>query len=512
MYTLADLPRQGATRHGDRTAVVFEDTRLTYAELNRRVNQAAHALADLGLQPGERLAILSDNSARYLETYLAAAKLGVSVTPLNTRLGDPELDYIVKDSEAVVVLAGDGYEKRASALLSSAPALRLGLSLDNHLDGFTGYEEALAQAPDAEPDRQRFQVSEEDLAVLMYTGGTTGMPKGVMLSHRNVMTAAVAAALGLEFTKNDSTCFVLPIFHVSWWPVLALLLVGGKAVINRKPDLNEILRLIQDEKCTHMNAVPTIYGWLVDMAPIGSYDLSSLRSLTYAGSPMPIEVLKRAITVFGPILAQGYGATETAGGIITMLDAEDHHLDGQDSHLLASAGKAGLCSEIKVVDDNDERAAPGQIGEVCARGKHVMTGYWKNPELTATALKGGWYHTGDLGYLDERGYLFLTDRKSDMIISGGENVYPTEVENVIYTHPAVLACSVVATPDERWGEMVHAVIVVRDGAQVSSEEIIEHCRQTLAGYKCPKKVTFLGSLPKTVVGKISRKEVKEQLR
>ena len=325
----------------DRTAVVFEDTRLTYAELNRRVNQAAHALADLGLQPGERLAILSDNSARYLEIYLAAAKLGVSVTPLNTRLGDPELDYIVNDSEAVVIVAGDGYEKRAAALLSSAPALRLGLSLDSHLDGFTGYEEVLAQAPDAEPDRERYQVSEDDLAVLMYTGGTTGIPKGVMLSHRNVMTAAIAAALGLEFTKNDSTCFVLPIFHVSWWPVLALLLAGGKVVINRKPDLNEILRLIQDEKCTHMNAVPTLYGWLVDMAPVGSYDLSSLRSLTYAGSPMPVEVLKRAITVFGPILAQGYGATETAGGPVTMLDAEDHHLDGEDSRLLASAGKAG---------------------------------------------------------------------------------------------------------------------------------------------------------------------------
>ena len=319
-------------------------------------------------------------------------------------------------------------------------------------------------------------MSEDDLAVLMYTGGTTRLPKGVMLSHRNVMTAAIAAALGLEFTKNDSTCFVLPIFHVSWWPVLAALLAGGKAVIIRKPDLSETLRLIQDEKCTHLNAVPTIYGWLTDMAAAGYYDLSSLRLLTYAGSPMPVEVLKRAITVFGPILTQGYGATETAGGPVTMLDAGDHHLDGEDSRLLASAGKAALCSEIKVVDATDD-GRTGQIGEVCARGKHIMTGYWKNPELTATALKGGWYHTGDLGYLDELGYLFLTDRKSDMIISGGENIYPTEVENVIYTHPAVLECSVVATPDERWGEIVHAVIVVRNGPQLSSEEIIGYCRQ-----------------------------------
>ena len=512
MYTLADLPRHGAALHGPRTAVVFEGARLTYADLNRRVNQAAHALIGLGLRPGERLAVLADNSARYLETYLAAAKLGVSVTPLNTRLSDPELEYIVRDSEAVAIVSGDGYEKQGMALLSAVPRVRAGLSLDNRLDGFAGYEEALARSPSGEPDPALYRVSEDDLAVLMYTGGTTGSPKGVMLSHRNVMTAAIATALGRGFSKEDSTCFVLPIFHVSWWPVIALLLVGGKVVIVRKPGLTEILRLIQDEKCTHMNLVPPLYGWLMDLAPLGDYDLSSLRSLTYAGSPFPVEVLKRAITVFGPVFAQGYGATETAGGPITMLEAEDHHLDGPDSALLASAGRAAICSEVKVVDDGGQAVGPGRIGEVCVRGKHVMTGYWKNPELTASALEGGWYHTGDLGYLDERGYLFLTDRKSDMIISGGENVYPTEVENVLYAHPAVLECTVVATPDERWGEIVHAAIVLRDGAHVSAEEIIEHCRRTLAGYKCPKRVTFVRDLPKTAIGKISRKNMREIIR
>ncbi len=511
MYTLADLPRNGAARHGTRTAVVFEDTRLTYAELNCRVNQAAHALVDLGLEPGERVAVLSDNSARYVETYLAASKLGVTVTPLNTRLSDSELDYIVTDSEAVAIVAGDGYEARAATLLSSVPAVRVGVSLDNDLEGFTGYEEALAQAPDHEPDRG-CGPSEDDLAVLMYTGGTTGAPKGVMLSHRNVMTAAIASAITLELTRDDATCFVLPIFHVSWWPVLSLLLVGGKVVINRRPGLGEILRLIQDERCTHMNLVPTIYGWLIDTAPVGSYDLSSVRSLTYAGSPFAVPVLKRTITVFGAIFAQGYGATETAGGAITMLEAADHHLDGEDSRLLASAGKAAICSEMKIVDDNDETVEPGVIGEICVRGRHIMMGYWKNPELTARALRGGWYHTGDLGYLDERGYLFLTDRKSDMIISGGENVYPNEVENAVYTHPAVLECSVVAEPDERWGEIVHAVVVLRVGVQIGSEEIIALCRQMLAGYKCPKRVTFVDSLPKTAIGKVSRKDVKELVR
>ena len=220
MYTLADLPRRGARLHGPRTAVVFEDTRLTYEKLNRRVNQAAHTLAGLGLGSGERLTILSDNSACYLETYLAAAKLGVSVTPLNTRLSEAELDYIVTDSEAVAIVVGDSFEEKAASLLATVPGLRFGVSLDNDLEGFTGYEAALAHASAAEPHPARAP-SEDDLAVLMYTGGTTGAPKGVMLSHRNVMTATIADAITLGFTKEDSTCFVLPIFHVSWWPILS---------------------------------------------------------------------------------------------------------------------------------------------------------------------------------------------------------------------------------------------------------------------------------------------------
>ena len=341
MYTLADLPRHGAALHGPRPAVVFEGTTLTYAQLNERVNRAAHGLLALGLQPGERIAILADNSCRYLEVYLAAAKVGVSVTPLNTRLSDEELDFIVRDSEAVAVVAGDGYEERAGALLSGAPAAQLGLALDNAFEGFVSYGAAVADASGEEPDPERFKVAGGDVAVLMYTGGTTGTPKGVMLSHRNVMTAAIATCLQAELTKDDATCFVLPIFHVSWWPIISLLLVGGKVVIVRRPDLVEMLRLIQEERCTHLNLVPTLYAALINQAPIGEYDLSSLRLLTYAGSPFPLEVLKQAISVFGPRFVQGYGATETAGGPITMLAAEDHHLEGPDTALLGSAREGG---------------------------------------------------------------------------------------------------------------------------------------------------------------------------
>ena len=273
-----------------------------------------------------------------------------------------------------------------------------------------------------------------------------------------------------------------------------------------------MLSLIETERCTHLNLVPTVYGRLADDPTTADYDLSSLRIMSYAGSPFPVTILKRCIRQFGNIFAQAYGATETGGGPITVLDAADHHLDGDGARLLASAGRPGVCSRVKVVGDDDTTLGPGEIGEVCVTGAHIMIGYWKNPELTAQALRGGWYHTGDMGYLDEQGFLFLTDRKSDMIITGGENVYPTEVENVLHMHSAVLECAVVGTVSDKWGETVHAVIVLRPGAAATAEELIDHCKLTLARYKCPKAVTFVESMPKTAIGKISRKDAKELIK
>jgi acyl-CoA synthetase (AMP-forming)/AMP-acid ligase II len=286
--------------------------------------------------------------------------------------------------------------------------------------------------------------------------------------------------------------------------------VGGKVCIVRKPNLDTIFKLIEDERCTHMNLVPTIYGWMVDYPNVEKYDLSSLKLLTYAGSPFPVEILKRCMIKFGNRFAQGYGATETSGAPISMLAMEDHFLDGNKSKYLSSAGKPSLCSQVKIVDEDDNTLGPGENGEICAKGKHIMMGYWKNPTLTAEVLKGGWYHTGDMGFMDENGYIFMTDRKADMIISGGENVYPKEVEEVIYTHPAVRECTVVSSPSEGWGEIVHAVVVLKPGAQATEQEIIDHCRKTLAGYKCPKAVSFWDDLPKTIVGKIMKKEIKQK--
>jgi long-chain acyl-CoA synthetase len=505
MYTLGDVPRKGLAIYRDRVAIVFEDRRITYGEMENRVNGFANALINLGLKKGDRLTILAENNYKYMEVYFGAAKAGMSVTPLNFRLSDGELTYIMNDCEATLFLAGEGYEERSFELKKDLKRIRTWISLDRKSDGYLFYEDFIHNVPNTDP---MVEVDENDMAILMYTGGTTGLPKGVMLSHRNILTAANGLIIGNSFTFKDTTCFVLPLFHISLWPVLCHLMVGGKAVILRRPDIGEILRAIQEETCTHIVLVPTLLTWLVDDPRSNEFDLSSLRLITYAGSPMPVEVLKRCVQKFGHIFTQGYGLTEAAP-LVTVLFKEDHVLEGPKAKLLTSVGKVGLPVEARIVDENDIPLKPGEVGEIAIRGKNVMMGYWKNPELTAAALRGGWLHTGDMGTIDEDGYIYLMDRKADMIITGGENVYPQEVENVLYAHPAIMECAVVSTPDDRWGERVQAVVILKSGQTVTEEELIKHCKSKLAGYKCPKKIEFWNELPKTSVGKILRKEVKK---
>lgn len=510
MYTLGDIPRCSAIIWPDNTAVVFESQNYTYKQFNERINRFANYLIAAGYKKGDGIAVMAENCSGYLEVYFGAAKIGVCVTPINVRLGDDEIVHIINDSEVTLLVVGNGYEEKVNLIKDRLQNIRRWVTLDNPFSRFDDYEKLLEKSAPEEPDLDKYNVHEDDLAILMYTGGTTGLPKGVMLSHRSAVLAGITAALGNGFTEEDSTCFVLPIFHVSWWPILALLLVGGKVCINRKPNLDNIFKLIQKEKCTHINAVPTIYGWMLDSPSVDQYDLSSLRLMGYAGSPFPVEILKKCIKKFGNKFNQGYGATETAGCGISSLNWRDHYLDGQKSRYLTSAGKPLQVSRVKIVDEFDKPLSPGEYGEICAKGEHIMMGYWKNPKLTAEVLKGGWYHTGDMGYMDEDGYIFMTDRKADMIISGGENVYPKEVEDVIYGHPAVKECTVVSAPDAKWGEVVQAVVVLRPGKQATEEDIIEHCKESLAGYKCPKAVAFWNDIPKTVVGKIIKKEVKKK--
>jgi len=503
MATLGDIARNGARTYPDAEAVVFDSTRLTYREFDNRINRLANALAQLGTSKGDRVAILAENTHKYLEVYLGAAKAGLVTTPLNFRLSQDELAHILNDSEASLVLVGEGCEATALALLNKAKTVRTWIGLDDKFGGCS-YEDLLARSSDTDP---LVPVGENDLAILMYTGGTTGTPKGVMLSHRNILAAMNCLCEQNQFTALDSTCMVLPLFHVSFWPAICCLMVGGKVVLVRRPDIPHVLGLIQQERCTHMNAVPTIYGWLIMFPDLDRFDLSSIRLMSYAGSPMPEAVLRKCIAKFGSRLAQGYGLTEAAPAVSELMP-EDHVLAGPRAKLLKSAGRSLPGVEVRVVDDSGAFLKPGQTGEVVVRGANVLMGYWKNPQLTAEKLRDGWLHTGDIGFIDEEGYLYLVDRKADMIITGGENVYPGETENALYSHPAVQECAVTSAPDDNWGERVQAVVVLKPGATTTEKDLIEFCKSKLAGYKCPKRVEFWDQLPKTAVGKIQRKDVK----
>ncbi len=504
MYTIGDICRRSALLWPEKTAVVFEETRLTYRQMDERVNRLANTLRSKGVGATDRLSVLSENTHKYLEIYFAASKLGISVTPLNFRLADDEIRHIVDNSESTVFFVGDGYEDRAKDMKPLSTGIKLWIAMDRKTRDFLFYEDMIEEGANEDP---RLYQDEDSMAILMYTGGTTGLPKGVMMSHRGLMTAVAGAAVMCGFRRDDITCFVLPLFHVSFWPAFAVLFVQGTVVINRKPDLNGMLKLIQDERCTHINAVPTLYGWMLQMVDVDAYDLSSLRLITYAGSPFPPELLKQCIAKFGPIFEQAYAMTECIGG--TFLLKEDHVLEGDRSRLLSSAGKPCVIVDVRVREESGSDLPAGEIGEIVIRGKCIMMGYWKNPELTARTLKNGWYHTGDMGYLDDDGYLFLVDRKADMIVTGGENVYPKEVEDVLYQHPAVAMAAVVSAPDEKWGERVQAAVVLKPGQDISPDELITFCKERLAGYKCPKAVVFWEQLPTTPVGKILRKDVKK---
>ena len=507
MYVLGDVIRKGATVFPEKVAMVFEGRQRTYREMDYRVNRFANALNKLGCKKGDRLAILSENNDKYVEIYFAAAKLGMSVVPLNFRLSDRELIHIVNDSEAIIYIAGEGFEERSFRIKSELKNIKHWIILeDKFKTSETFIFEELIESSDS--DDPLVDVDENEMVILMYTGGTTGVPKGVMLSHRNILTSALGWIICCSFTRHDTTCFILPLFHIALWPVICLLMVGGRVVICRRPEIEKILQLIENEKCTHINLVPTLLGWILEHPTLNKFDLSSLRLITYAGSPIAPEVLKKAIKKFGNIFAQGYGLTEAAP-LVTFLFPEDHILEGEKAKRLVSAGRPNPMTEVKVVDENDKAVKPGEVGEIVARGKNIMEGYWKQPELTKETLKGGWLHTGDVGKFDEDGYIYLLDRKADMIVTGGENVYPKETEDILYEHPSVQECVVVSAPDEKWGERVQAVVVLKKGHIATEEELINYCKSKLAGYKCPKKIEFWESLPKTPVGKILRREVKK---
>jgi long-chain acyl-CoA synthetase len=507
MRMFHQIPKKHSKLDPDFECLVFEEYRLTWKGLNERVDKLVAGLLALGIKPGEHLAILADNSHRFVEFYYACSRGGFVAVPLNWRLSDEELTYIIDHSETSAMLVGEEYVETIERLRDNLSGVREYISMDGPTQGMNDYETLL----NGSNSQECVGADDEDaMFILMYTGGTTGLPKGVMLSNRNIMTAALGCLFSMQLKKDDITCMILPLFHIAFWPVTVVHFVGSKAVISKKFDLGYVLETIQNEKCTHVNIVPTIASFLLMFPDFDKYDLSSLRAMTYAGAPMPLEVLMRLKDKLPDVdLGQGYGLTEAAP-TVAILDQYDHAKTEteQDKKRLGSAGCECLVTEVRIKDEDGKDLPPGEIGEICVRGANIMLGYWKNPKQTEEALKDGWLHTGDMATMDEDSYIYIVDRKHDMIISGGENIYPREVEEVIYKHPAVAEVAVVGVPDETWGEQVKAAVVLKPGEAATEEEIIKLCKEHLAGYKKPKSVDFVDDLPKTPIGKILRREVR----
>jgi long-chain acyl-CoA synthetase len=496
MYPLAHVLQRALALYPQRVAVVDGNLRFTYRQLAERVHRLAAGLLGLGLKRGDRVAILDWNSHRYIEMFYACAHAGLAFMPVNSRLAVPELRYVLKDSDARGLAFSEPFLPLYEELKGSLEyAIRLG----------PDYESLLA---DAQPLREPVATELDEIMQIYYTSGTTGEPKGVCLTNRNMYAGGLDGVLALSATREDSWQHSGPLFHLATsFAVWSIPIVGG-AQLTVHFDPKRAIQSIATEKVTMTSLPGAILGLMADVPGI-SAQVSSLRTIIYGGSPTPMGVLKKAGAVL-PGLSHAYGITETAG-YVTNLKPIDHIFDGSEEELrrTASAGQATPLIDVRVVDDDGRDVPAGEVGEVICGGPKIMAGYWRKPEATAAVLKNGWYHTGDMGSMDDEGYLTLVDRKKDMIITGGENVYSMEVESVLSLHPAVAEVAVIGIPDEKWGEAVTAIVVPR-GAPPSAEELMSYCRGKIAGYKVPKSVVFRSeALPKTGPGKIAKRVLRD---
>jgi long-chain acyl-CoA synthetase len=496
------------------TAAVCGDVRLTYEEFYERVLRLTNGLLSLGLEKGDRVAVLMLNCHRFLELYYGAMYAGLLIVPLNVRWGAKEFAYALADCRPKVFALDAAVYERLQPFIEQLKLMGVQHFLfagDEAPEGMIAYEELLGKASSEDPD---VEVEEDDLVGLFYTSGTTGNPKGMMLTHKNLMMNAYHAQIAFEFYDDHTYLHAAPMFHladgagsftVTW--------NGGTHAFVPRFDPEAVLRTIERDCVTSVTLIPTMINWLLNHPGIERYDLSSLAQILYGASPMPVDRLKQAIEVFRCKFQQGYGMTEAAP-LVTVLKGEDHERAFRENRLeiLSSAGKPIPGVEVRIVDEDGRDVVPGEVGEILVRGPNVMKGYWNLPEATEEALRSGWYHSKDMAKLDEEGYLYLVDRKDDLIITGGENVYSTEVEDVLYEHPAVLEAAVIGVPDEKWIQAVKAIVVLREGHSATEHELLEFCKQHLSHYKVPKSVDFTDQLPKGGTGKILKSVLRGQYR
>ncbi len=500
----------------DKEAIIFEGKRYTYGQLNERSNRLANALKGLGINKGDRVALLQVNCNQCAETYFAVAKASAIYVPLNYRARAKELSYMLNRAEASVLFAGERYLDLVRSIRKELPTVKHVVSIDSPQKDMLYHEDLLVKAS---PEDVFTEIDEAETTILMYTAGTTGFPKGVMLPHRSFSIYVLENVAPADPDTSERNILTVPLYHIAGIQAMMAAIYGGRTlVMERQFDAKEWMGLVQAEKANRAMMVPTMLKQLMDNPDFSKYDLSSLKVITYGAAPMPLPVIKKAIEVFpGVSFINAFGQTETAS-TITMLSPEDHVISGTEEEKekklkrLGSIGKPMSDVEMKIVDEEGRELPPGEVGEIIARGPRVMSGYWKDQEKTAKTIdKEGWVHTGDMAYRDEEGYIFLAGRATDIIIRGGENISPEEVESVIFTHPKVDDVAVIGVEDDEWGEVPRAICVAKPGCEgCTPEEVMEFCRQNLASYKRPRSVVFVKELPRSSVGKVLKRVLREQ--
>ena len=498
----------------ERDCIVFEGKRWTYSRITDRINQLAHALAKKGVEKEDRIGFLHVNCNQYIETYFAGAKLGAIFVPLNFRAKADELAYMIGHAEVKVLFVGERYLDLVNSIRPQIPTVKEYISIEG--GAHVSYEDLIRSAPS---DEMTSDIGDEEITILMYTSGTTGKPKGVPLRHNAFVAYVLDNVEPASPEIEERNLLTVPLYHVAGIQAMLAAIYGGRTLaLMRQFEVKEWMETIQRERATRAMLVPTMLKRVIDDPDFGKYNLSSLKVITYGAAPMPFEVIRKAIQVIPwARFINAFGQTETAS-TITTLGPEDHVIEGTEEEkakklkrLTSSIGKPLPDIEVKIVDEEGRTLPPLGIGEILARGPRVMAGYWKDEERTSQVMTpDGWLRTSDMGWMDEEGYIYLAGRADDMIIRGGENISPDEVEDALHSHPKVEEVAVIGVPDVEWGQEPRAVVVLKKGESAGPEEIMEYCRTRLAGFKRPRSVVFIDALPRNPMGKVLRKKLREE--